>query len=274
MHPEILYLSGVRHVFPDPATRGKREVLNVPELRVHRGEFLAVLGPSGGGKSTLINLIAGFFPPSGGNIFKNRQIVRGPGPDRVVVFQDHAVFPWYTALENAAYGLRGQKYSRKKAKEKALEALRLVGLADFAQAYPATLSGGMRQRVALARALALQPDILLLDEPFASLDAATRTRLQDELLHLRDLWRPTIIMVTHSPAEAVYLADRVALLHPPPHGLDRIFSVPVPRPRNRHDPALKTLTEQVMQHLHAEHSGQDNLKPAGEIPCSSDISDF
>ncbi len=274
MPHEILYLSGIRHIFPDPATGGNREVLRISELRVHCGEFLTVLGPSGGGKSTLLNLIAGFFPPSEGSIVKNKHIVCGPGPDRVLVFQDHAVFPWYTALENAAYGLRGQKYSRTKAREKALEALRLVGLADFAQAYPTTLSGGMRQRVALARALALQPDILLLDEPFASLDAATRTRLQDELLHLRNLWDSTIIMVTRSPDEAVYLADRVALLHPPPRGLDRIFSVHVPRPRNRYDPALKTLTEQVMQHLHAEHSDWDNLKPAGELSCSSDIPDF
>ena len=245
MRNDILQLRGVNKSFPAPGGKGHMAALSDLNLSVAKGEFLSVVGPSGGGKSTLINLVAGFIKPTRGEVLEKDQRITGPGPDRVVVFQDHAVFPWYTTLENIAYGLRRQKLPKQKIIEKAHEALDLVGLSAFAKAYPTTLSGGMRQRVALARALVLRPDILLLDEPFAALDAATRARLQDELLHLWGMCGWTVLFVTHNLAEAVYLADRVALLNPPPQGLCDIVSIDIPRPRNRQDESLTALAARL-----------------------------
>ena len=209
-------------------------------------------GPSGGGKSTLINLIAGFFPPTEGTILKNGNPLHGPGPDRVVVFQKHALFPWFTAFENVAYGLHRRKLPAKDRQTRVEYALNMVGLSDFSQAYPASLSGGMCQRVALARALVLRPDILLLDEPFASLDAVTRIRLQDELLQLWECHGWTVILVTHNLDEAVYMADRVALLYPPPQGLKRVLTVDIPRTRSRNNAKVKEISGRLAQDLGAD----------------------
>ncbi|MDX9763209.1 MAG: ABC transporter ATP-binding protein [Desulfomonilia bacterium] len=233
MRNAILRLTGLQKTFPASGGHGQIAAVDDLDLTIFAGEFLAVVGPSGGGKSTLINLVAGFIKPTRGEILKNGLHIRGPGPDRVVVFQDHAIFPWYTALENVAYGLRRQKLGKKQILEKAYEALTLVGLVETAQMYPAAMSGGMRQRVALARVLVLRPDILLLDEPFAALDAITRAHLQDELLKLWADCGWTIIFVTHNLAEAVYLADRVVVLNPPPRGLSEIVEINIPRPRAR-----------------------------------------
>ncbi len=254
MKTDILHLKNIHHFFPAPTRSGELEALRVPELTVQKGEFLELTGPSGGGKSTLINLIAGFFHPTQGTIYKEDKEIQGAGPDRVVVFQKHALFPWLTAFENVAYGLRRQNISAKEIQERAEHALAMVGLLPFAQAYPASLSGGMCQRVALARALILKPDILLLDEPLASLDTATRFRLQDEILELWKTQNWTVILVTHQLDEAVYMADRIALLYPPPQGLAQIFTVPVPRARNRNDRQLKQLTEQLANMLGADCS--------------------
>lgn len=241
----ILEIRRVRKIFPGQGRQDAVVALDEVNLSLGAGEFVAIVGPSGSGKSTLIDLIAGFTRPTSGEVMVQGVPVRAPGPDRVVVFQDHAVFPWYTALDNVAYGLRRQGMHRHQARRLALEALALVGLKEFAHAYPSTLSGGMRQRVAFARAIVLRPAILLLDEPFASLDAATRSRLQDELV---DLWQQfdwTVVFVTHTLAEAVYLADRVIVLERPPVGLRAIENIDLPRPRKLLDAKLLEQTDNL-----------------------------
>ena len=249
MRSEILRLNKVQKTFAVPGGKASLTALSELDLAVFAGEFLAVVGPSGSGKSTLINLIAGFIAPTSGGIVKNGAPIKGPGPDRVVVFQDHAVFPWYTVLDNIAYGVRAQNLSRREASGRVQEALSLVGLRDCAHMYPAALSGGMRQRVALARALVLRPDILLLDEPFAALDAVARSRLQEELLRLWKRYGWTVIFVTHNLVEAVCLADRVAVLNPPPYGLKSVMPVPVPRPRERRSAGIEALSLRLAREM-------------------------
>lgn len=241
----ILELRQVRKVFPGQGRQEAVVALDGLDLTLNTGEFVAIVGASGSGKSTLIDLVAGFSQPTFGTVTVKGKPVRAPGPDRVVVFQDHAVFPWYTALDNVAHGLRRQGMRSRQASELAWETLSQVGLTDFAHAYPATLSGGMRQRVALARALVLRPDILLLDEPFASLDAVIRSRLQDELTELWQRFGWTVLFVTHILSEAVYLADRVVVLDRPPSGLRTIERIMLPRPRNRLDARLTQQTEEL-----------------------------
>ncbi len=185
---------------------------------VYGGDRFVLLGPSGCGKSTLLKAIAGFIEPVSGSISVGGQIVRGPGADRVVVFQEFDQLPpWKTVAENIAFPLRvAKKLTRAEARERALHYLDKVGLAAFADAYPHTLSGGMKQRVAIARALAIQPQVLLMDEPFAALDALTRRKMQDELLHLWDEARFTLLFVTHSIEEALIVGNRILLLSPHP----------------------------------------------------------
>lgn len=258
-----LELRGVRKVFPGQGRQQAVCALDGLDLTVARGEFLAIVGASGGGKSTLIDLIAGFIRPTAGSILADGRPIRAPGPDRVVVFQDHAVFPWYTALGNVAYGLRRQGLGRREAKRRAADALRHVGLGKFLHAHPVSLSGGMRQRVALARALVLQPRILLLDEPFAALDAVTRARLQDELTALWHEYGWTVVFVTHNLAEAVYLADRVALLDSPPDGICGMHPIDVERPRDRRDSRLIDMTRQIGARL----ADQDEQADAETCLC-------
>lgn len=249
MGNDVLHLNQVGKIFKAQSGPGPVKALENINLSISAGEFLALAGPSGSGKSTLINLIAGFIKPTAGRILHKGQVVSKPGPDRIVVFQDQAVFPWYTARDNIAYGLRRQKISRQEIQVKTEAALALVGLAEFADAYPASLSGGMRQRVALARALVLEPEILLLDEPFAALDSVTRNHLQDELLKLWQTYDWTVIFVTHNLAEAVYLADRVAVLHPPPVGLSQIVPINIKHPRTRRTAELDELTQDLEKAL-------------------------
>ncbi|WP_051391081.1 ABC transporter ATP-binding protein [Paraburkholderia mimosarum] len=185
---------------------------------VFGSDRFVLLGPSGCGKSTLLKAIAGFIEPVAGTIALDGQTVRGPGPDRVVVFQEFDQLPpWKTVVENIAFPLRiARKLSRDEARSRALHYLEKVGLADFANAYPHTLSGGMKQRAAIARALAMQPRVLLMDEPFAALDALTRRKMQEELLHLWEDERFTLLFVTHSIEEALVVGNRILLLSPHP----------------------------------------------------------
>ncbi|REG58108.1 NitT/TauT family transport system ATP-binding protein [Paraburkholderia sp. BL6669N2] len=185
---------------------------------VYGGDRFVLLGPSGCGKSTLLKAVAGFIEPTSGSISLDGQIVRGPGADRIVVFQEFDQLPpWKTVLQNVAFPLRvAKKLSRAEANERALHYLKKVGLASFANAYPHTLSGGMKQRVAIARALAMQPRVLLMDEPFAALDALTRRKMQEELLRLWDEVNFTLLFVTHSIEEALVVGNRILLLSPHP----------------------------------------------------------
>lgn len=213
--------------------QGRITILDTLSFCVPRGEFLCILGPSGCGKTTLLNLIAGFLTPDSGRLTVRNTTITAPGPDRGMVFQEPTLFPWLTVLQNVMFGLRRQGMTRNNCRQQALHHLEITGLAHAAGEYPFTLSGGMRQRVAIARVLALKPDVLLMDEPFSSLDANTREHLQDKLLALRASHsRETIVYVTHSVSEAAYLADRIIILGDRGN-IARDISVSSPRPRER-----------------------------------------
>lgn len=229
----------LRHVNKSFAHNGSRlEVLQDVSLSVKDGEFVCLLGPSGCGKSTIINVIAGLDKPDQGEVLVDGKPITGPGPSRVVVFQEAALFPWLSVLGNVEFGLRVAGIEKAERRKRALEYLKLVHLSKFTHAFPHQLSGGMKQRVAIARALALQPAILLLDEPFAALDAQTRAVLQNELLEIWELARPTILFVTHNVREATGLADRIYVISSRPGRIRDVQAVNVPRPRHAEDPAL------------------------------------
>ncbi|MDP3722985.1 MAG: ABC transporter ATP-binding protein [Candidatus Omnitrophota bacterium] len=213
-------------------------VLDDITLTVGEGEFVCLLGPSGCGKSTIIHLIAGLERPTSGDVLVDGRPLTRPDASRTVVFQDAALFPWLSVLGNVEFGLRMAGIEPRRRREQALEYIRLVHLSKFVHAYPHQLSGGMKQRVAIARALVLQPAILLLDEPFASLDAQTRAVLQNELLEIWELARPTILFVTHNVREATGLADRVYVISSRPGRIRDVQAVSVPRPRHAEDPVL------------------------------------
>jgi NitT/TauT family transport system ATP-binding protein len=209
--PAQIVVDRVSHLYRPP--RG-REVLALDEvsLSVQNREFVALLGPSGCGKSTLLYLIGGFLPVEKGAIVTDGQPVIGPGPDRGIVFQHFALFPWKTVRHNILYGLERQGMPKEEREKRAMDYIELVGLHGFEDSYPSQLSGGMRQRCAIARTLAFDPKILLMDEPFGALDAQTRGLMQRELLAIWQRSPMTVLFVTHDVQEAVYLADRVAVM--------------------------------------------------------------
>ncbi|MFD4754550.1 MULTISPECIES: ABC transporter ATP-binding protein [unclassified Streptomyces] len=214
-----------------PVKGGAFTALDRLSLDIAEGEFVAVVGPSGCGKSTLLNLAAGLDAPSGGEVLVDGVPVRGPGPDRGVVFQQYALFPWLTVRGNVEFGLRLTRLPAAERRRRADHAIALVGLGDFADALPRTLSGGMKQRCALARAYAVDPAVLLMDEPFGALDALTRVRSQEQLLATWTRERRTVLFVTHDVDEAVYLAGRVVVMAARPGRVHRVVEVPLPRPR-------------------------------------------
>jgi NitT/TauT family transport system ATP-binding protein len=195
-------------------------------LDVADGEFMVIVGPSGCGKSTLLDLLAGLTRPSGGEILLDGKPITGPSLDRGVVFQQYALFPWLTARENIEFGLEAKGAPTKERRETALHFLDLVGLAGFANHHPGELSGGMKQRVAIARSLAYDPEVLLMDEPFAALDAQTRETLQCELLRIWERSGKTIVFITHGIDEAVYLGQRVAVMSSRPGRIKEVLSIP------------------------------------------------
>jgi NitT/TauT family transport system ATP-binding protein len=218
-------------------------------LEVAAGDFFAIVGPSGCGKSTILNLIAGFIPSTGGEILVGGRPVKGPGPDRGVVFQSFALFPWRTVLENVAFGPKMRGIGKTERERIARDYLALAKLSEAAERYPNELSGGMQQRVGVVRALANEPDVLLMDEPFASVDAQTRMTLQEELTRIWQEKRPTVIFITHDVGEAVFLANRVVVL-----SKGRVLQeigVDLPRPRSwdalNEDERFKALTGRVLQ---------------------------
>jgi NitT/TauT family transport system ATP-binding protein len=226
-------------------------------LDVRENEFLCVVGPSGCGKSTLIAAIAGFLRPAGGELRLDGHRITGPGADRGVVFQEYALLPWKTVIDNVALGLKLRGVPKAERYEVARRFLRLTNLADAAGKYPHELSGGMKQRAAVARTLANQPEVMLMDEPFAAIDAQTRMTLQEELLGIWARSRVTVLFVTHSVEEAVFLADRVAVLTPRPGRLKAIVSVDIPRSDRswatlNASPAYVALRDRVLQLVRAD----------------------
>lgn len=232
------------------------------DLTVADNEFLTVLGPSGCGKTTLLKTIAGLIPWNSGEITIDGNPVRGPGPDRAMVFQNFALLPWATVLENVSFGLQLKGVSKSERKAKAASLIEMVGLAGFENKRPNELSGGMQQRVGIARALAVEPQILLMDEPFGAVDEQTRRLLQEELLAIWEQTRLTVVFITHSMEEAVLLGDRVVLMSARPGRIAEIVDVPLERPRSTDIGGLERSTEYVeitahlwdrLRDMHDEH---------------------
>jgi NitT/TauT family transport system ATP-binding protein len=234
-------------------TSGERLLaLDNISLEVKPGEFLCIVGPSGCGKSTLLHLIAGLHPQTSGNVFVDGTPVNGPGTDRILIFQELGLFPWLTVGGNIEFGMKMKNIGKAEREEKVQYYLRLVHLSKFRDSYIHQLSGGMRQRVALARALATDPDVLLMDEPFAALDAQTRDLLHDELERIWAETGRTIIFVTHNVREAVRLGDRVALLTFRPGQVKQEFSVNLPRPRHMEQPDVARTAGNILDCLRTE----------------------
>lgn len=223
--------------------------LDQVSLTINKGEFVSVVGPSGCGKSTLLNLIAGFEKVSSGTITVGGQKITAPGADRIVVFQEHGLFPWLTVLDNVAFGLKQKGLSKKERYTIAFEQIKAVHLSKFVDRYPHELSGGMKQRVAIARALVMDPDILLMDEPFAALDEQTRFIL---LKDLEEIWLKTgktILFITHNIREAVILSDRVIVMATQPGRVKKEFAVQAARPHQSGDPLIHALENKIMEAL-------------------------
>ena len=222
-------------------------------LSVRANEFISIIGPSGCGKTTLLKMIDGLIPYDSGQILIGGKLVSAPGPDRAVVFQSFALLPWRTVLANVEFSLELRQIPKENRAKTARDYLARVGLAEFENHYPHELSGGMQQRAGLARALAVNPSILLMDEPFGAVDAQTRQLLQEELLQLWQRERKTVIFVTHSMDEAVYLSDRVVVMTPRPGRVAEILDVPLSRPRVseevRRDPGFVELTNYIWESL-------------------------
>ncbi len=255
-----IVIDGVNHVYRP--LRG-REVLALDQvsLEVANREFVALLGPSGCGKSTLLYLLGGFLPLETGKIVVDGKPVTGPGPDRGIVFQHFALFPWKSVRGNILYGLERQGMPREEREKRAMDFIELVGLHGFEDSYPSQLSGGMRQRTAIARTLAFDPKILLMDEPFGALDAQTRFAMQELLLSIWTDLAPTIIFVTHDVEEALFLGDRVGVMSARPGRMKLEVEVPLGRPRTIEAvtaPAFVELKARILRELRVEAA----FKPA------------
>jgi NitT/TauT family transport system ATP-binding protein len=222
----------IRLDYFQPRTNTRLTALDGVNLRIMDGEFVSIVGPSGCGKTTFLSVVDGLIAATGGRILVEGQVVSRPGPDRAVVFQDASLLPWRTVLGNVLYGLECQGVAARAAEERASHFIEMVGLSGFEQHYPYELSGGMQQRVNLARALVMDPKILLMDEPFASLDAQTREAMQEELLAIWVKAGKTVLFVTHQIEEAIYLSDRVMVMTKRPGRAKKIFKIDLPRPRD------------------------------------------
>jgi NitT/TauT family transport system ATP-binding protein len=232
--PAMIDIEDVSQVF---RTSGRQDHLALSgiSLAIEDGAFVSILGPSGCGKSTLLYIVGGFVSPTAGVAKVRGKAVTGPGPDRGPVFQEFALFPWKSVLGNVMYGPRQQGVKSAEAEAQSRALIEMVGLKGFEHFYPKELSGGMKQRVALARTLAYHPAVLLMDEPFGALDAHTRTRLQNDLLNIWERDRKTVLFVTHSVDEAVFLSDRVVVMTRSPGRIKKVIDIDLPRPRRRSD---------------------------------------
>mgnify|MGYP005815555579 CR=1 FL=1 len=235
------------------AHRGEQVVaLQSIDLEVHRGEFLCIVGPSGCGKSTLLHIIAGLDKPTNGQVLIDGRTTKGPGPDRILIFQELGLFPWLSVRENVEFGLKMQGIPARERRERARHFIQLVHLSQFERNYVHQLSGGMKQRVSLARALAVQPAVLLMDEPFTALDAQTRDLLHDELERIWDETEQTIIFVTHNVREAVRLGDRVIVMSYRPGTITREVNIDLSRSRSLEDPEVALAAKDILSDLRSE----------------------
>ena len=254
---------GLSHEYVNPFTRERVVALDGVNLEVAQGEFLTVVGPSGCGKSTLLSIIAGLIPATRGAILLDGRSITGPGSDRGVVFQEFAILPWRTVERNIAHGLEIQGVDRAARVATVRRFVELVGLRGFERKYPHELSGGMKQRVAVARTLAANPEVMLMDEPFASVDAQTRITLQEELNAIAQATRKTILFVTHNVEEAVFLGDRCCVLSRRPGRVKALVPVGVPRERRTWDlfttdPSFAAIKERVFRLVREEVSAGDS----------------
>lgn len=260
-----LKATNVRIEYRPPGAGSSASTLAVDDvnLELARNDFVCVVGPSGCGKTTMLNAIAGFLPIHGGSLQLDGRDIPGPGPDRAMVFQQASLLPWRSVLDNVTYGMElGKTMKRAEARDRARELLDVVGLAGTERQYPAQLSGGMQQRVNLARALAVQPELLLLDEPFASIDAQTREVMQAELLRVCTARNVTALFVTHDITEAAYLADRVVVFSPRPGRIVAEVTVPFNRPRDqslRRSAEFLALVDEIAEHLYGT-AGSPSIK--------------
>jgi len=253
-------LSGVNKAFA--TKKGVFLALQDVNLTIKKGEFISIIGHSGCGKSTVLNLIAGLLDASSGALICNGREIDGPGPERAVVFQNHSLLPWLTCTGNILLAVEqvfGHKENKDQLKARAKAALDLVGLSHAAEKYPNEISGGMKQRVGIARALAMEPKVLLMDEPFGALDALTRAHLQDELIRIVGETGSTVVMVTHDVDEAVLLSDRIVMMtNGPAATVGEILEVDLPKPRNRvtlaDDPAYLAARKAVIDFLYQRHT--------------------
>jgi NitT/TauT family transport system ATP-binding protein len=270
--PVVMTVEGLDKDFDSP--QGRITALRGISFAVHRRELICVIGPSGCGKSTLARILAGLESPSDGRVLLDGNPIEGPGADRGMVFQGYTLFPWLTVMKNVMFGKRMKGNSRILAESEARQWLDLVGLEKFADHYPHQLSGGMKQRVAIARALANEPRVLLMDEPFAALDAQTRSFMQAYLL---EIWRNvnvTIVFITHDLDEAVYLADRVIFLKAHPGRIGEIIENPVPRPRSPNQllsPQFLAMKKQLEHLIHPPD--QSKAEPAIHIRRQTKVGD-
>jgi NitT/TauT family transport system ATP-binding protein len=219
-----------------PTSDGTLDVVHDMSFSINQGDFISLVGPSGCGKTTLLNMAAGFIKPTAGRVTLDGQPITGPGPDRGVMFQEYGVFPWLTVEQNIAFGLnlsRNGKLSAGEKRDTVERYLKLMGLADFRHAHPKTLSGGMRQRLALARTYAVHPEFVLMDEPFGALDAQTRSAMHDLLLEVLHAEGKTVLLITHSVEEAVYLSNKVLVISARPSRIREVVDIPFAYPRHR-----------------------------------------
>ncbi|QOZ51937.1 ABC transporter ATP-binding protein [Bradyrhizobium arachidis] len=230
----IIEIDRVSQVFQTSARKDHLALSDI-SLTIEEGAFVSILGPSGCGKSTLLYIVGGFVSPTSGAARIKGQTINGPGPDRGPVFQEFALFPWKTVLGNVMYGPRQQGVRAAEAEAQSRALIEMVGLKGYENFYPKELSGGMKQRVALARTLAYHPEVLLMDEPFGALDAHTRTRLQNDLLNIWERDRKTVLFVTHSVDEAVFLSDKVVMMTKSPGRIREVIDIDLPRPRRRNE---------------------------------------
>jgi len=244
-----------------PTAHGPMRVLDDVSFEIRNGEFVSIIGPSGCGKTTMMNIVGGFVQPTQGRVLLDGKPVTGPGPDRGVIFQEYGVFPWLTVRQNIAFGLKlaASKVPAAQREDTVTRYMNLMGLADFANHFPKHLSGGMRQRLAIARAYAVKPEFLLMDEPFGALDAQTRSAMQDLLLEVLQSEDKTVMLITHSVEEAIYLSSRIVVVTARPARIRTIIDVPFgyPRAEDVHeDPRFGELRAHIRDLVMQEYAAQ------------------